>query len=183
MSWNTFKSTLLPTMQSNVYGNNIAGFSKLFTTSYDIVIKTGFDSLNKVPLAKGNTILMESTLTSLLLQTQLSTTLTFLDVVGPAIIGYWVGAELSHFPPPMIPAIGTIKNISTLSAIVLSPGVWTPLPVVPNNNSSIFLDAFISSAKIHLTTVSGIFSVIGQYPPPAPAAPAILPWSGYNVIG
>jgi hypothetical protein len=183
MSWNTFKSTLLPSMQSNVYGNNIAGFSKLFTTSYDIAIKSGFDSLNKVPLALGNTVLMESTLTALLVQTQLSTTLTFLDVVGPAIIGYWVGAQLSNFPPPIIPAVGTIQNISTLSGIVLSPGVWTALPVTPNNNSSIFLDAFINSAKIHLTTVSGIFSVIGQYPPPAPAAPAILPWSGYNVIG
>jgi len=181
MSWNTFKSSLLPAMQSHVYGNNIAGFSKLFTTSYDITIKTGFDSLNKVPLAKGNTILMESTLTSLLLQTQLSTTLTFLDVVGPAIIGYWVGAELSHFPPPMIPAVGTIQNISTLSAIVLSPGVWTPLPVIPNNNSSIFLDAFISSAKIHLTTVSGLFTVIAQYPPPAPPAPGVIQWSGYKV--
>jgi hypothetical protein len=183
MSWNIFKSTLLPAMQSNVYGSNIAGFSKLFTTSYDIAIKSGFDSLNKVPLALGNTVLMESTLTALLVQTQLSTTLTFLDVVGPAIIGYWVGAQLSNFPPPIIPAIGTVQNISTISAIVLSPGVWTPLPVVSNSDSSIFLDAFINSAKIHLTTVGGIFSVISQYPPPAPPAPAVLNWSGYTVIG
>jgi len=31
--------------------------------------------------------------------------------------------------------------------------------------------------------VSGTMSVIAQYPPPAPPAPAIITWSGYRVIG
>jgi hypothetical protein len=26
-------------------------------------------------------------------------------------------------------------------------------------------------------------NVMAQYPPPAPPAPAIISWSGYNVIG
>ena len=181
MAWSAFKSTLLSSMQTNAFGNDISGFARVFTTSYDFAVKSGFDTLNKVPLAKGNNELMQSTLELLLVQTQLSSTLTLLDVVGPAIIGYWTGAQLSLFPPPIIPAIGSIQNITTISAPILSPGVWTPLPTLPNNDSSIFLDLFISSAKIHLTTVSGLFSTISQYPPPAPAAPAILPWTGYFI--
>jgi hypothetical protein len=183
MAWGVFKSTLLASMQANAFGNDISGFARTFTTSYDFAIKSGFDVLNKVPLAKGNTELMQSTLELLMVQTQLSQSITLLDVIGPAIIGYWTGAQLSLFPPPLIPAIGSIQNITTISAPVLSPGIWTPLPILPNNNSSIFLDLFITSAKIHLTTVSGLFSTISQYPPPAPPAPAIVSWVGYVVIG
>jgi hypothetical protein len=181
MAWSVFKTTLLSSMQTNAFGNNTSGFARAFTNSYDFAVKSGFDIINKVPLAKGNNELMQSTLELLLIQTQLSPSLTLLDVIGPAIIGYWTGAQSSLFPPPLLPAIGSIQNISTVSAPILSPGVWTPLPTLPNNNSSIFLDLFISSAKIHLTTVGGLYSTISQYPPPAPAAPAILPWSGYFI--
>ena len=181
MAWNIFKSTLLSSMQTNAFGNDISGFARAFTNSYDFAVKSGFDILNKVPLAKGNTELMQSTLILLMTQTQLSPTLTLLDVIGPSIIGYWTGAQSSLFPPPILPAIGSIQNISTISAPILSPGVWTPLPTLPNNNSSIFLDLFINSAKIHLTTISGMYSTISQYPPPAPAAPALLPWTGYYI--
>jgi hypothetical protein len=32
-----------------------------------------------------------------------------------------------------------------------------------------------------LMTVSGIYSVLAQYPPPAPPAPGVVQWSGYKV--
>ena len=183
MSWSVFKSTLLPAMQSYAYGSDMSAFSKAFTTSYDLAIKSGGDIVNGIPLISGNKQLMEATLTSLLLQTQLSKTTTLLDVIGPAVIAYWAGAKLSLFPSPSIPAIGAIKNISTTTAIVLSPGNWTPLPAIPNNDINMFLDTFIQSATLHLMTVSGIFLVIAQYPPPAPPAPAIINWSGYTIVG
>ena len=88
---------------------------------------------------------------------------------------------MSPFPPPMIPAPGSIKNIVTTTGIVLKPGNWTSTKVPPNNNPEQFLNSFINSAKIHLTTVSGIYSVIAQYPPPAPPAPGIVNWTGYKV--
>jgi hypothetical protein len=182
MAWSIFKSTLASSMQSYTFGNNISGFARAFTTSYDFAIKSGFDTLNKVPLVKGNTKLMQSTLESLLMQTQLSSTLTLLDVIGPAIIGYWSGAQMMPFPPPIIPAIGAISNIATTNGIVISPGVWTPIPVPPSNSSEPFINSFITSAKIHLTTVSGVYSVIAQYPPPAPPAPGVVLWSGYFVF-
>lgn len=180
MSWTTFKSTLLPVMQSNVYGNNIAGFAKLLTTSYDIAIKSGKETINPIPLFKGNTSIMESQLVALLTQTQMSKATTLLDIIGPAIISYWVGGQMAPIPP-LIPAPGAIANITMTQGIVLNPGSWTSFPVPPNNNPSVFLNAFILSAKIHLSTISGLYVVLAQYPPPAPPAPGVLPWTGYVV--
>lgn len=181
MSWGTFKSALLPALEGKSFGNNINAFSKTFTNAYDAAIKSGGDTINGIPLMNGNVSVMESTLTSLLTQTQLSKTIGLLDVIGPAIITYWTGAIMMPSPTPIIPSPGSIKNISTTLGIVLSPGVWTHIPVPPSNSSEPFLNTFIASAKIHLTTISGTYSVISQYPPPAPPAPGIVVWSGYVV--
>ena len=180
MSWKTFKSTLLPQMQNNSY-QSISDFAKAFTFAYDIAIKSGKDPINGVPLLKGNPVLMQESIIQFLEQTQKAKVLTFLEVVGPAVIIYWVGGKMSPLPPPKIPAPGSIKNIATTMGVVLKPGTWTPMKVPPNNNPEQFLDAFIRSAKLHLMSVSGIYSVVAQYPPPAPPAPGIVQWSGYKV--
>ena len=180
MSWSIFKSTLLPAMQSNTFGNNSEGFAKAFTLAYDIAIKSGKESISPIPLMKGNTSAMEAQLITLLSQTQKSNSLTLLDVIGPAIISYWTGGIMAPIPP-LPPAPGAIKNIALTQGLVLNPGIWIPIPVLPNNNPSTFLDAFISSARIHLTTISGLYIVLAQYPPPSPPAPGVLPWSGYIV--
>ena len=49
--------------------------------------------------------------------------------------------------------------------------------------TNIMINPFVNVAKTHLMGVSGIMSVMAQYPPPAPPAPAILNWSGYKIIG
>lgn len=49
--------------------------------------------------------------------------------------------------------------------------------------TNILLDPFVNVAKFHLMGVSGTMSVMAQYPPPAPPAPAIINWTGYKVIG
>lgn len=182
MSWNTFKSTLLPAMQSNAFGNNIAGFAKTFTLAYDIAVKSGKETISPIPLMRGNASAMEAQIVALMSQTQNSNSTTLLDVIGPAIITYWVGGTMMLIPP-IIPPPGAIKSIALTQGIVLNPGTWTPIPVPPNNNSSSFLDAFITSAKIHLTTISGMYIVLAQYPPPAPPAPGVIPWTGYQIPG
>jgi hypothetical protein len=50
-------------------------------------------------------------------------------------------------------------------------------------STMILLDPFVNLAKVHLLGTGGTMTVMAQYPPPAPPAPAILSWSGYNVIG
>lgn len=180
MSWSIFKSTILTQMESNAFGNNIDGFAKAFTLAYDTAVKSGKEIVNPIPIARGNTIVMEEQLKLLLKQTQLSKSTTLLQIIGPCIIAYWTGATMQPIPP-IIPAPGAIKNIALINGVVLNPGVWTPIVVPPNNNSSIFLNAFIASAKIHLTTVSGLYTVLAQYPPPAPPAPGVLNWTGYLI--
>jgi cation diffusion facilitator family transporter len=49
--------------------------------------------------------------------------------------------------------------------------------------TNIMINPFVNVAKTHLMGVSGIMSVMAQYPPPAPPAPAILQWSSYSIIG
>jgi predicted secreted protein len=49
--------------------------------------------------------------------------------------------------------------------------------------TNIMINPFVNVAKVHLMGSSGIMSVVAQYPPPAPPAPAILNWNGYNVVG
>ena len=180
MSWSAFKATLLPAMQSHAFGNNMAGFAKAFTLAYDTAIKSGKETISPIPLMKGNTSGMEAMILALLTQTQKSNSVTLFDVIGPAIITYWTGGLMMPIPP-IIPPAGAIKSIALTQGIVLNPGTWTPIPVPANNNSSIFLDAFIAAARIHLTTVSGLYIVLAQYPPPAPPAPGVIPWSGYIV--
>ncbi len=180
MSWSVFKATLLPAMQSQAFGNNMAGFAKSFALAYDTAIKAGKETVSPIPLMKGNVTAMEAQIVGLLSQTQQSNSLTLLDIIGAAVITYWTGGLMMPIPP-IIPPPGAIKSIALTQGLVLNPGVWTPIPVLPNNNPSVFLDTFINAAKIHLSTVSGLYIVLAQYPPPAPPAPGVIPWSGYIV--
>jgi hypothetical protein len=64
------------------------------------------------------------------------------------------------------------------------PNIWfIPPTFIFSYPTNILLDPFVNIAKFHLIGVSGTMSVIAQYPPPAPPAPAIINWTGYKVIG
>ena len=64
------------------------------------------------------------------------------------------------------------------------PNIWfIPPTLVLTPPTNIMLDPFVNLAKVHLMGTSGTMNVMAQYPPPAPPAPAIIAWSGYNVIG
>jgi hypothetical protein len=43
------------------------------------------------------------------------------------------------------------------------------------------IDPFLSLAQLHLLNVGGNMVVTAQYPPPAPPAPAIINYNGYQV--
>jgi len=58
---------------------------------------------------------------------------------------------------------------------------FTPPSFVFSTKTNIMLDPFLSLAQIHLLGVSGNMMVLAQYPPPAPPAPAILNYTGYQV--
>jgi hypothetical protein len=64
------------------------------------------------------------------------------------------------------------------------PNIWfVPPTIVLTPPTNIMLDPFVNVAKVHLMGTAGTMNVMAQYPPPAQPAPAIISWSGYNVIG
>jgi hypothetical protein len=64
------------------------------------------------------------------------------------------------------------------------PNIWfVPPTLVFSPPTNILLDPFVTLAKFHLIGTSGTMSVMAQYPPPAPPAPAIINWTGYRVVG
>ena len=64
------------------------------------------------------------------------------------------------------------------------PNIWfIPPTLVFSYPTNIMIEPFIQLANFHLMGTSGTMSIMAQYPPPAPPAPAILNWTGYRVVG
>lgn len=64
------------------------------------------------------------------------------------------------------------------------PNIWfTPPTLLFSYSTNVMIEPFITLAKFHLMGTSGTMTVLSQYPPPAPPAPAILNWNGYRVVG
>lgn len=109
----------------------------------------------------------------------------------------------SPFPSNIkIPKIPTKEELNTLIAskipseksidTIANDAILGKIPDIPffhfvpptsgfNSKKSIIIDPFINIAKIHLLSRGGTMMVMAQYPPPAPPAPAMLIWQGYNV--
>jgi hypothetical protein len=76
-------------------------------------------------------------------------------------------------------AFDTIKGL-----IPNIPNIWfVPPTLLLTPPTNILLDHFVNLAKVHLLGTSGTMMVFAQYPPPAPPGPAVIMWSGYNIIG
>jgi len=173
----------------NVYVNkaadiaNLSLFAKSLMDEYDGLMKSGKTIIGGVPVSSPNKKIATALLIAILIQTNYSSTGNLLRDIGPVFQAYWAGAELSKFPVPNIPCIGSIKNLNTINAINLSPGVWIPVVVPPIPFTSQFLLSFILSAQLHLLTLGGFFTCMCQYPPPSPPAVGALPYFGYVVDG
>jgi hypothetical protein len=60
---------------------------------------------------------------------------------------------------------------------------FIPPTIIFSFGTNMLLNPFVNVAKLHLMGAGGIMSVMSQYPPPAPPAPAVLNWSGYTIMG
>jgi hypothetical protein len=156
-------------------------FAQSITEEYDKVVRGGQTIVGGRAVSIGNTAAMQASLLGILSTTQTSKTGDLLRDIGPAVQAYWIGAQLERFPPPNIPCIGSVQNISTILGVNFSPGIWTPISIPPMGSVSPWLLNFILSASVHLLTVGGLFTCTCQYPPPAPPAPGVLPWAGYFI--
>ncbi len=173
-----------------MYMGNQAGvdssddFADKLCNEYDMLIKRGSQTVNNVMIQKGNVDLMKTLLKMGLKQLQMSTQpVSIIDVIGKSIVGYWTGATLNNFPPPIIPAPGTIQNIAITSATVTNPGNFPSFGnQLPTDSKDLLVNLLASAITIHLTTVSGIYITVSIYPSTPPmSAPAVLQWTGYTI--
>ena len=185
MSFAIFKQSMLGYMENQDGIKAFPEFAKKITQEYDMCIRRGYQTINFIPIQTPNIALME-TLVTLACTTALGKQKgkhIFADDIGKGVLGYWTGATLVTGIPPIIPAVGSMLNISTTAAMVTTPGKWTPVgPLTPTDDSGIFLDLLIASMVIHLTTIQGLYITISLYPGAPPfVAPGVLTWTGFTV--
>ena len=134
MSWEIFKQNVLRVMSRPESINDIDTVARTFAREYDLAVRRGGDTINKVAIKKGNVQLMEQ-LFKAALQKGLSSTQPY-DLVGEmgkGVIAYWTGAVMNEFPIPIIPAIGSVTNIGVTSNVVTNVGKWNPVITLPPN--------------------------------------------------
>jgi len=188
MSVSIFKKNLLSYMENQSGIKRFEDFADKLTFEYDLLIKSGFQTINNNKIISGNTELMKNSVIFACRKSlqKKSGTHDFVNDLGDATRQYWIGAEFIVGVPPVIPAIATIGNILLNSSIVSNIGTWAPQPpTFPNNDSNILLDSLILGIQQHLTTVSGFYFTTSLYPSiPSPIPQkGIRPWTGYTIIG
>ena len=128
MSLDIFKQNMLSYMQNQRGIGSYEDYAKKLTQEYDAACKRGFDTVNGIVVQQGNTELMESMVVSAMATAlqQGSGEHPIITNLGPAFLGYWTGAKMSLSPPPIIPAIGAVLNVTQTSNFITNPGVWQP---------------------------------------------------------
>lgn len=185
MSFTTFKQQMNNYMTNQNGIGSYADFAKKITQEYDMCIKRGFQTVNSIPIAAGNTAGMEAMVNTActIAISKTGGLHTFGDDIGKAVVVYWTGATLIVGIPPVIPASGAVSNITTTAAVCLNPGSWTPMgPLNPIDDSMNFLNRLAGSMQSHLPTTTHMYSTISIYPgAPPPVAPGVLISPGYTV--
>ena len=128
MSLDIFKQNMLSYMQNQRGIGSYEDYAKKLTQEYDAACKRGFETINGIVVQQGNTELMESMVVSAMATAlqQGSGEHPIITNLGPAFVGYWTGAKMSLSPPPIIPAIGAVLNVTQTSNFITNPGVWQP---------------------------------------------------------
>ena len=131
MSLDIFKQNMLNYMQNQKGVGSKEAFAKKLVQEYDAAVKRGFDSVNLIGIASGNTAAMEATLIGVLSVASMKTEgeYALITNMGKAFQAYWTGATMRSFPPPL-PTIGpqgVMIHISQVSNFVTNPGTWQPV--------------------------------------------------------
>lgn len=188
MSLSAFKQNMKQYMKNQKGIGSYQEFASQLTLQYDILIRSGFQTINNIPIMTGQNATMES-LVNVACMTALQKkegTHNIIDEIGKGIVQYWLGAQLIPGPPPVIPAVGAIQNIMSMSGICSNPGTWSPMgPQFPTSDEDIFVDMLAIGIQAHLPTISGTYTTTSLYPSvPSPIpAPGTVPWTGWTVPG
>jgi len=121
--WTIYKINVLKSLITFQYSNDTEGFAYFIAKEYDKCIKRGGDMIYGVPVMNGNVNGMARVITQALKKGQESGGENFnilAEIYPSAFDEYWLGAEMSPIPNPLLrplgwpstpPAPGTIMNI------------------------------------------------------------------------
>jgi hypothetical protein len=133
MSWQTFKNNILQYANSPESLQDIDTVARIWATEYDAAIKRGGDVTNRIAIKQGDVESMTRLFKSALERGLTSKApYDLVGEMGKGVIAYWQKATLNNLPVPIIPAPGTIANISITTAPVTNSGKWTPAVSIPN---------------------------------------------------
>jgi lysophospholipase L1-like esterase len=143
MSWQIFRENVLKVVSQPENINNIDLVAETYAREYDACIKRGGDTVNKIPILKGNVVRMKQ-LFKAALQKGVVTTSNY-DLVGQmgnGVIAYWTNAEMVTITAPLVTLpqilIGATANLFANKNTIINPGTWvgannTPAPSVNQN--------------------------------------------------
>ena len=87
---------------------------------------------------------------------------------------------------PKVPTLAQIESMVYDMVLKLVPNIpnifFIPPTLSISASTNILVEPFITMAQSHLANTGGTLSVTSQYPPPLPPGPAIIQWTGYNVM-
>lgn len=93
--------------------------------------------------------------------------------------------EIDEMIKSKVPTEEELDGMAQQAIAGLVPNIpffnFMPPHITISPKKSLLIDPFINFAKIHLLSRGGTMMVMAQYPPPAPPAPAVIMWQGYNV--
>lgn len=129
MSWQIFRENVLRVVSQPENINDIDLVAETYAKEYDSCIKRGGDSVNKIPIAKGDVAKMKNFFKSALKQ-GVSTTTNY-DLVGQmgkGVIAYWTNAQMVTITAPLVTlaqiAVGATANLFATQNTVINPGTW-----------------------------------------------------------
>lgn len=123
MSWTIFKANVLQAMVTGRFSEDPDGFASFYANEYDNCIKRGGDMIYGVPIINGNVSGMIDVIKAAFKKGQESDGENFnllAEIYPSAFDAYWLGAEMSPFPNPIMrplgwqstpPAPGAVMNI------------------------------------------------------------------------
>ena len=190
MSWTIFQTNMNRYMNAPTRILSSDDFARKFAIEYIKTIHSGNDSISLASVKSDTDVVMKSKVESMIrlfsaalhLGKSSPDKFDLIQQLGMGIMSYWTGAVLNEFPIPIIPAPGSTNNIMVVSNIVVNAGNWKSVAVsVPINSTDVFIQNFITTAQLHLQTISGTIITTSIYPPLGAPAPGIIPWQGYIV--
>lgn len=138
MSWQDFKDSILLVANNPQSIPNTDVVAKTYADAYDIAVKTGGDTVNKIPLKKGNLKSMQDLFKSALDKgVTMKGPYDLVAEMGAGVKSYWTAADMQPIIPITFATNGS-ENTQVITNKVTNFGIWIePLKApIPNTNTS-----------------------------------------------